>query len=120
MMQKGLALTGGRIVAGVWQGALSGSGAVVPTLEVTHLGSPLAGVEQTTGPDGTIAVRVPIPIEALNEGVQTFLIRAEDKTLAQFTIIAGEVLEDDLRAEIDLMRAEMEILKRAFRRHFAD
>jgi hypothetical protein len=118
-MQNGLTLTGGRIVAGVWQGALSGS-TVVPTLEVIHLGSPLAEVEQSVGPDGTITVRVPIPLEALNEGVQTFLIRAEEKTLAQFTIIAGEVLEDDLRAEIDLMRAEMEILKRAFRRHFAD
>lgn len=119
-MPNGLSLTGGRIAAGVWEGVLSGTRDPVVALEVTHLGSPIAGVQQIAGPDGDITVRVPIPLEVLNEGVQTFLIRAGAKTLAQFTVIAGDVLEDDLRSEIDLMRAELEILKRAFRRHFAD
>jgi hypothetical protein len=62
---------------------------------------------------------VPIPAEALSEGVQTFLIReaASGDKLAHFTIITGVVMEDDIRAEMDLLRAELDMLKRAFRRH---
>jgi hypothetical protein len=64
-------------------------------------------------------VRVPIPPQVLNEGVQTFLIRDRDngETLAHFTIITGVAMEDDLRAEVDLLRSELDMLKRAFRRH---
>ena len=31
--------------------------------------------------------------------------------------LAGEALAHDIRAEIDLLRAELDMLKRAFRRH---
>ena len=31
--------------------------------------------------------------------------------------IAGEAVSDDLRAEVELLRAELDMLKRAFRRH---
>ena len=119
-MPNGVSLTGGRIAAGVWEGVLNGTRDPVANLEVTHLGSPLAGVQQIPGADGEIIVRVPIPLEVLNEGVQTFVVSAGAAMLAQFTVIAGDVLEDDLRSEIDLMRAELEILKRAFRRQFAE
>jgi hypothetical protein len=65
-----------------------------------------------------LAVRVPIPAEVLNDGVQTFLIRQKGgDRLAHFTIITGVAMEDDLRAEVDLLRAELDMLKRAFRRH---
>ena len=37
--------------------------------------------------------------------------------LGDFTLIAGEPLADDLRAEVELLRAELDMLKRAFRRH---
>jgi hypothetical protein len=65
------------------------------------------------------AVRVPIPAEALTEGVQTFVIRdvATEEKLTHFTIITGVAMEEDLRAEVDLLRAELDMLKRAFRRH---
>ena len=53
------------------------------------------------GRPGDYALRVPIPADVLNEGVQTFLIRAADQTLAHFTIVTGVAMEDDLRAEID-------------------
>jgi hypothetical protein len=64
-------------------------------------------------------LRVPVPPDRLDDGVQTFLIRAADsgETLAHLTIVAGAPLEADLRAEIDLLRAELDLLKRAFRRH---
>jgi hypothetical protein len=99
---------------------LTGAGAGTPALEVTHLGRALDGVSVMPGPQGSHVVRVPIPVEALSDGVQTFLIRAAGETLGHFTVIAGVPMEDDLRAEIDLLRAELDLLKRAFRRHCAE
>lgn len=112
-------LTKTRIRAGVWEGILSGP-AAAPTLSVSLLDKPLPGlqVQPLPGKPGDWMVKVPIPAEALNDGVQTFLIRnATGETLAHFTIVTGVAMEDDLRAEIDLLRAELDMLKRAFRRH---
>ncbi len=113
-------LTKTRIRAGVWEGILTGV-AGEPTLEVLLLEQPVPGVSVTPAPDkpGAWAVSVPIPLDALSEGVQTFLIReaGTTDTLAHFTIITGVAMEDDVRAEIDLLRAELDMLKRAFRRH---
>jgi hypothetical protein len=68
---------------------------------------------------GEWLVQVPVPAELLSEGVQTFLIRnmATGEKLQHFTIITGVAMEDDLRAEVELLRAELDLLKRAFRRH---
>ena len=65
------------------------------------------------------APSVPIPTALLSDGVQTFLVRdpATGATLGHFTIVTGVPLEDDIRAEIDLLRAELDMLKKAFRRH---
>ena len=119
-MPDGIRLTQTRIRAGVWEGILSGAGgAETPRLEVSLLGKPLTGLtlQPVPGRSGDFAVRVPIPAEALNEGVQTFLIRHGTETLAHFSIVTGVAMEDDLRAELDLLRAELDMLKRAFRRH---
>jgi len=53
--------------------------------------------------------------------VQTFLIREAEggETLAHFTIVAGAAADADMRAELDLMRAELDMLKKAFRRYCA-
>lgn len=113
-------LTKTRIRAGVWEGVLSGT-AEPPALEVKHLEKPVPGLGITAIADrpGEWAVQVPIPSDLLTEGVQTFLIRNADtgETLAHFTIITGVAMEDDMRAEMDLLRAELDMLKRAFRRH---
>ncbi len=112
-------LTKTRIRAGHWEGLLAYADAL-PDLEVVLLGDVLPGFTLTPvpGAPGDYAVRVPIPAEVLNEGVQTFLIRAKGgETLSHFTIITGVAMEDDLRAEVDLLRAELDMLKRAFRRH---
>lgn len=111
-------LTQTRIRAGVWEGILTGA---APALQATHLGRAVPGLEVTPLPDrpGERAVRLPIPVSALSEGVQTFLITdaASGAVLAQFAVSAGAPLDEDLRAEIDLLRAEFDMLKRAFRRH---
>ena len=113
-------LTQTRIRGGVWEGVLTGP-VTSPALEVMLLEAALPGLSVTALLDspGNWAVRLPIPAEVLSEGVQTFLIRdkVHDVTLAHFTIITGVAMEDDMRAEMDLLRAELDMLKRAFRRH---
>lgn len=114
------ALIGTRIKAGIWEGILTGQ-KHAPQLEVLHLEKPLTGVQVTKIAErpGDWAVRVTIPADALNDGVQTFFIRdvGNGSKLAHFTVIAGTALDDDVRAEVDLLRAELDLLKRAFRRH---
>lgn len=116
-----MTLTQTRIANGVWEGVLSGVGDP-PMIEALHQGQALDGVEVTAVPGkaGRHAVRVPIPAGILSEGVQTVLLQSGGAVLAQFTIIAGVPLEEDLRAEISLLRAELDLLKRAFRRHCAE
>ena len=109
-----------RIHAGVWEGVLSGA-VNAPQLEVLHLERPLDGVTVAAiaGEAGQWAVRVPIPAQLLNDGVQTFVIRDVQSggQLAHFSIITGAAMANDIRAEVDLLRAELDLLKRAFRRH---
>ena len=115
-----ISLTRTRIRNGVWEGELTGVMGQ-PALEVRHLEADVPALTVIALPDrpGAWGVRVPIPLSALTEGVQTFLIRdkTSGETLDHFTIITGVAMEDDLRAEVDLLRAELDMLKRAFRRH---
>jgi len=115
-----LTLTQTRIHAGVWEGVLTGTKAV-PALQVVLHDTELPGVTVTPVPDrpGEFSVRVPIPASVLFEGVQTFLIidYVRKEKLGHFTVITGVPMEDDFRAEVDLLRAELDMLKRAFRRH---
>ncbi|SLN35664.1 hypothetical protein PSA7680_01677 [Pseudoruegeria aquimaris] len=116
-------LTKSRIQAGVWEGVLSLEGGAdgAPEIEVTHLEKPVEGVslEPIDGAQGQWHLRIPIPAAALSDGVQTFLIRSrpDDVTLGSFAILTGEPMSEDIRAEMDLLRAELDMLKRAFRRH---
>jgi hypothetical protein len=115
----GMTLVQTRIADGVWEGALSVADDEAPVIAVLHAGRAVEGVEISpkAGKTGQFTVRVPIPAWALNEGVQTFLLRSGEMTLAQFTLVAGLPLDQDIRAEISLLRAELDLLKRAFQRH---
>ncbi|GAB4386989.1 hypothetical protein [Albidovulum sp.] len=111
------------IRAGVWQGVFdSGPRGAPPDVEVLHQERRLDGVEvEATAEAGIWKISVPIPAELLSDGVQTFLVcdAVTGDRLDAFTIIAGVPPEDDLRAEIGLLRAELDLLKTAFRRHCA-
>ena len=110
-------LVQGRIAGGVWEGVVQADAA--PVVEALHLGRAIEGVEvrAVAGKSGQFGVRVPIPAWVLNEGVQTIVVQAGGETLAQVTLVAGEPLDEDIRAEISLLRAELDLLKRAFQRH---
>jgi len=116
-------LTKNRLFEGIWEGGLTrdgGAGETPPKIDVTFLGNTVGGVQfkEDVANDRWV-MRIPIPTEAIADGVQTFLI-ADSVTgtlLDKITLISGEVLADDIRAELDLLRAELDLLKRAFRRH---
>lgn len=111
----------GRLRAGVWEAVLTA--AEPPEVEAMHQGTALAGlrVVALAGRPGEWLLRVPVPADRLDDGVQTFVIQTiGGEMLGHFTIVAGVPLEADLRAEIDLLRAELDLLKRAFRRHVRD
>ncbi|TMV06913.1 hypothetical protein FGK63_12395 [Ruegeria sediminis] len=111
-----LTLTKLRFDNGVWEGRITGEGR--PDVEVRHLDQAVEGVELAEDGDGW-TLRVPVPRRAVAEGVHGFLIydAASNTKLGDFTLIAGEPVADDLRAEVALLRAELDMLKRAFRRH---
>lgn len=104
-----------RIRAGHWEGIWAAQTA--PDLRVLHLETELPGLQVEADGPGKWRLRLPVPAEVLADGVQTFLICQGDETVGRFSIVTGVPLEDDLRAEIDLLRAELDMLKRAFRRH---
>ncbi len=110
-------LVSARLAGGVWEGALRG-GEEAPRVAATHEGRAVPGVT-VTAEGGAWVVRVPVPPEAVADGVHTVVVTeaGTGEALGSFALAAGEALAGDLRAEIDLLRAELDLLKRAFRRH---
>ncbi|MEL6957893.1 MAG: hypothetical protein AAGL89_02935 [Pseudomonadota bacterium] len=122
MADSNIELTKLRLVEGVWTGALKyhGRDDWTPQIEVTHLDFPVDGVEiEEDRVEEHWIVRVPIPSDRISDGVQTFVIhdKSQSDPLASFAIIAGDALAEDVRAELSLLRAELDMLKKAFRRH---
>ena len=103
---------------GVWRAELQG-GEAAPEVVVSHLNAPLEGVRVREAGEGVYALEVPIPAELLSDGVQSFVVTdaKSEARLGHFTIITGQPAGEDLRAEIELLRAELDMLKSAFRRH---
>lgn len=117
-----MTLTKTRLQAGVWEGVLSldEEASPAPEIEVTLSDRPIENVElHENGAADRWVVRVSIEAAHLTEGVQTYLIsdKRTGARLNSFTVMTGDAVEDDLRAEVALLRAELDMLKRAFRRH---
>ncbi|OOY20256.1 hypothetical protein BMI86_12475 [Thioclava sp. DLFJ5-1] len=108
-----------RIKAGRWEAVSHEKEA--PDLEVRHQGEVLEGLS-VSGAPGDWRLAQPIPAELLSEGVLTFLVcrKADGEVIDRFSLVAGAPLAGDLRAEIDLLRAELDMLSRAFRQHCAE
>lgn len=116
-----LVLTKTQMRQGVWEGVLTGATeGALPKLDVTHQGAQVPNVAISPSQDGKAhTVSIPIPSEAISDGMQTLLVTDADNDtkLGTITLMAGEALGDDMRVEVDLLRAELDMLKRAFRRH---
>ncbi|WP_420583757.1 hypothetical protein [Ruegeria sp.] len=108
-------LTPTRFENGLWHGHLQAE--AEPQVEVSYLGEALPDV--TLAPvAGGWELTVPVPAAALSDGVHCFVIldATTSTKLGDFTVIAGSPIADDLRADVELLRAELDMLKRAFRR----
>lgn len=108
------------IKMGVWHGVITGAGSDAPQIVVALHDAPIDGVSVTPNSlEGAWTLSVQIPPDAIADGVQTLLIidAVRDEQIGHITLLAGDVLSDDIRAEMDLLRAELDMLKRAFRRH---
>jgi len=112
-------LTPIRFENGLWQGHLAAEGE--PKIAVRYLGQDLEDLRLTQAEDGW-QLAIPVPAAALSDGVHSFVILdvTTSEKLGDFTIIAGDAAADDLRAEVELLRAELDMLKRAFRRLQSD
>lgn len=111
-----------RIQAGIWEGVVETSDPTsdsLPNIAVFHLDRPVRSVSVTPDGAGRWHLRIAIPPDILSDGAQVLMIRdtQTDETLDSFAIVAGEPLDDALHAEVILLRAELDMLKRAFRRH---
>ena len=117
-----LTLSQTRFRNGLWEGRIEGKPTYGgrPMVEVRLFDEELEDVVLTEGErPNTWNLSIPVPTRALGEGVQTFVVydKMEEETLGRFCLIGGEPASDDLRAEVELLRAELDMLKRAFRRH---
>lgn len=117
-----LTLRQSRILAGRWRGHIEAPGGVAPRVEVLHGARALDDVTLTEEGSGTWVAEAAIPPDVLADGVLTFVVRdaSSGESIGSFAIVAGSAAEDDLRAEVSLLRAELDLLKRAFRRHCAE
>lgn len=118
-------LSGPRIEAGIWRARLEGpAGATPPPIAALHrdreVGAP--SVTPVPGRAGAWDLRLPVPAEIIAEGIETVVIveRGSNSVLAVFSLATALPSEDDLRAELARLRAEFDLLSRAFRRHCAE
>lgn len=78
-------------------------------------------VAQVNG-SGTWQVSIRVPADVMSDAGEVFLIvdQQSGDNLASFAVYSDASLNGSLRTEVDLLRAELEMLKRAFRRHCAE
>lgn len=111
-----------RFFEGVWEGVIAGDSDDSPTpkIEVRLQDKSVPDVSLDPLPDpGSWLLKVPVPVHFLADGVHTFMISESTlgQALGNFSIIAGDAAGEDIRAEMSLLRAELDMLKRSFRRH---
>ena len=111
-----------RLAGGVWEGRLSGpADADPPALVATWLGRSVATAAVAPRAEDGWTITLRLPHEVMADGVQTILIGPPGRdALCRETLVFGEAVEDDLRTELSLLRAELDLLKKAFRRHCAE
>lgn len=120
----GEALVPVRMHAGRYEGVLTvDNPSMAHGLEAVHEGKVVAVAtliqDEIRPTDWRVAIDLPASLIA--DGVQVIAIRSvtSGAVLDRITLMAGAPLDEDFRAEIALLRDELEMLKRAFRSHCA-
>lgn len=117
-----ITLTRTRLAGGRYEGVLTAPD-MPPVIEAVHLDRVIgtAEVSPTNGRD-EFHVAFDLPGTVVSDGVQIVSMRSaiDGAVLDRITLLSGTPLEEDLRAEIALMREELSLLKRAFRRHCSE
>ena len=116
---------------GLWRGRLTGAVAPRRVVLVQHA-EVLAEARVTADGGDAWRVEVDVPASVLTAGIQTLLLKSDDATagddasaaggevLSRLTLMAGRPLDEDLTTEIAALRAELELVKREFRRFAAE
>ena len=118
---------------GRWGGLLHAKAAPGRVLLV-HEGQAVAQADVVAAGDDLWRVMVTLPPSVLRDGTQSLLLvtdaggaKAPDDAalpgsdvLARLVLIAGRALDHDLQAEVALIRVELDLLKREFRRLATD
>lgn len=119
-----LSLIDGTIRAGVWHGIVQSPAPAAPAVEIRHTGGTLLPrlAQPVPAQKGRWRIEVPLPADVLDDGVKCLLVVdvPSGRTLQTLTVSAGAPLPGDLSAEVASLRAELEVLKTAFRRHARD
>lgn len=111
------------LTGGLWSGRLIAE-APPGRVVLLHQGRVIAEAALTPEEGGWM-VSVSLPASVLTDGVQSLLLMAEDaqggasQQLDCLHLAAGTALDADIAAEIGLIRAELDLLKREFRRFAA-
>ena len=115
-----LKLTKTRMLEGMWQGTITGSGETKPDIAVTHGNADIPDFKLAKSDTADRwSLSIPVPATAIADGIQVILVTDNEagQKIGDIVIIGDEVTNIDQRAELELLRAELEMLKRAFRRH---
>lgn len=115
-------LTRVRLHGGRYEGLYGGP--VGASVEAVHAGAvvAVAQVQPADTASGRGRVAIDLPASVIGDGVQVITLRSvlTGEVLDRITLLSGAPLDEDIRAEVALLRDELEMLKRAFRRHCSD
>ncbi|WP_295042231.1 hypothetical protein [uncultured Paracoccus sp.] len=109
------------VSAGCWTGALQADRQPGP-VSVVHRGVAVAQARLRDAGPGVWAVAADLPGTVIDRGAHGLLLVAGEpgaagsRVLARLMLVAGQVAGDDLLAEVAHLRAELDLLKREFRR----
>jgi hypothetical protein len=110
-----------RLADGRWEGRLTGpAGAAPPPLAATWAGAEIAEARVVARAPGEWTVSLLLPPALMTDGTQVLAVgpRGGDPLCLE-SFAFGDPLAGDLRAELEALRTEVEVLKRALRRHLA-
>lgn len=115
--------------AGCWSGVLNAAQAPRRVAVLHHAQIVAEADISPAGPDRW-TIRARLPASLLSDGIHSLSLIADDgaegagnggarRELGRVALLAGSVLADDLMVEVQHLRAELELLKREFRRFAA-